>query len=370
MPQVTENREQVIIRTSKIGILANLLLAGFKAAVGLLSHSIAVVLDAVNNLTDAISSIVTIVGARLAARNPDKKHPLGHGRIEYLSATVVAALVIYAGITALVESIKKIIAPEKPDYSVWSLVIIAAAVVTKVLLGRYVKKTGERVNSASLAASGQDALSDAVLSFSVLGSPLIFFLSGLSLEAYVGVVIAVFIIRAGYGMLSDTLNDILGRRPSAELTDAIKKTICEDPQALGAYDLILHSYGPEKVIGSVHVEIPAEMTAEEIDRMARRVTGRVLEEHGILLTAVGIYAVRSDEKAASMREKVTKMALAHEGVLQTHGFYLDDQTGTVTFDMIIDYDIRDRQRLYQEILEELKAAWPGYTFHVTIDIDI
>ena len=191
---IEENREKVIIRTSVIGILANVFLAAFKAAIGILSNSIAVTLDAVNNLSDALSSIITIVGTKLAGKLPDKKHPLGYGRIEYLSAMIVSGIVLYAGITSAVESVKKIIHPEKPDYSVISLVIIAVAVIVKIILGRYVKAKGEKVNSGSLVASGSDAMFDAILSASVLACAIIFMLTGLSLEAYVGVVIAVIII--------------------------------------------------------------------------------------------------------------------------------------------------------------------------------
>ena len=163
-----DSRETTIVRTSIIGILVNVLLAAFKAAIGLITHSIAVTLDAVNNLSDALSSVITIVGTKLAGKLPDKKHPLGYGRIEYLSAMIVSALVLYAGITSLVESIKSIISPEKPDYSVVSLIIVGSAVVAKLLLGTYVKRTGKRVNSASLEASGSDAMFDSIISASVL----------------------------------------------------------------------------------------------------------------------------------------------------------------------------------------------------------
>ena len=167
-PAPETNRDKIIIRTSVIGILANVLLAGFKALIGIVSHSIAVLLDAVNNLSDALSSIITIVGTKLSGRLPDKKHPLGYGRIEYLSAMVVSGIVLYAGITSAVESVKKIIHPEQPDYSVVSLVIIAVAVAVKIALGRYVKAQGKKVNSGSLVASGSDAMFDAILSASVL----------------------------------------------------------------------------------------------------------------------------------------------------------------------------------------------------------
>ena len=186
------NREKVIIHTSVVGILTNVFLAAFKAAVGMLSNSIAVVLDAVNNLSDAMSSIITIVGAKLSAKLPDKKHPLGYGRIEYLTAMIISGIVLFAGLTSAVESVKKIIHPEKPDYSLLSLLIIAVAVVIKVFLGGYVIARGKKVYSASLIASGTDAMNDAILSGSVLACAVIFKLTGLSLEPFVGLVISVF----------------------------------------------------------------------------------------------------------------------------------------------------------------------------------
>lgn len=144
LEQKEGSRDKVIIRTSIIGIVTNILLSGFKAAIGLASNSIAVILDAVNNLSDALSSVITIVGTKLAARPADKKHPLGYGRIEYLSAMIVSGIVLYAGITSFVESVKKIIEPETPEYSTVSLVIIAVAVVVKLILGKYVKAQGKR----------------------------------------------------------------------------------------------------------------------------------------------------------------------------------------------------------------------------------
>ena len=211
-------RQRIIVRTSLFGIGANLLLAAMKAVVGLLSHSIAVVLDAVNNLSDALSSVITIVGAKLSAKRPNKKHPLGYGRIEYISAMLVSALVLYAGITALVESVKKIIAPEKAEYSLLSLLLIAAAVAAKLLLGRYVKAQGKKADSDALIASGSDASFDAILSGSVLLCAILYKATGLSLEAYVGVLIAVFIIRSGVEMMLGTLDDLLGARTDPALS--------------------------------------------------------------------------------------------------------------------------------------------------------
>ena len=310
--ELQNKRDQVIVRTSVIGIIANVFLAAFKAVVGIVSNSIAVTLDAVNNLSDALSSVITIVGTKLASKKPDKKHPLGYGRIEYLSAMIVAAIVLYAGITSFVESVKKIIHPEKPDYSAVSLIIIGSAVVVKLLLGRYVKAQGEKVNSGSLIASGSDALFDAILSASVLLSAVIFKLTGLSLEAYVGVVISCIIIKSGYEMLSETLDDILGSRADRELVAGIRKTICEDEAVSGAYDMYLHAYGPERYYGSVHVEVPDTMTADEIDLMERRIAEKVYVKHGVAMTGIGIYSVNTrDEEVKNKQTNAVEYPADH-----------------------------------------------------------
>ena len=316
------DRDQVIVRTSILGILTNVFLAVFKAVIGILSNSIAVTLDAVNNLSDALSSVITIIGTRLAGKLPDKKHPLGYGRIEYLSTMIISALVLYAGITAMVESVKKLFHPEAPDYSALTLIILAAAVAVKLMLGSYFRRTGKRVSSGSLQASGSDALSDAILSAAVLVSAIIYLATGVSLEALVSVIIAVFIIRAGLEMLTEAVDDLLGKRLDPETTAAIKATICGIDPVSGAYDLILNSYGPERVIGSVHVEVPDTMNAAEIDRLERKIAYEVYSRHGILMTAIGIYAQNtSDDRVAEMRTRLTRMVMSHEGILQVQGVH-------------------------------------------------
>lgn len=365
-----DSRETTIVRTSIIGILVNVLLAAFKAAIGLITHSIAVTLDAVNNLSDALSSVITIVGTKLAGKLPDKKHPLGYGRIEYLSAMIVSALVLYAGITSLVESIKSIISPEKPDYSVVSLIIVGSAVVAKLLLGTYVKRTGKRVNSASLEASGSDAMFDSIISASVLLCALIYIAFGLSLEAYAGVIISIVIIRSGVEMLRDTLDDILGKRYDPEELQAIKNTIAEDPDVCGVYDLILHAYGPDRNVGSVHVEVRDEMTATGIDKMERRISKNVYEKHKLPLTSISIYAMNtSTEETKAIRAKVNEIVMGFEGVLQTHGFRADPEERTITMDIILDFDVKDRKAVFENIRAALQKAFPDYTLQLTLDID-
>ena len=365
-----QNRDKVIIRTSIIGILTNVLLAAFKAAIGIISNSIAVTLDAVNNLSDALSSIITIIGTKLAGKLPDRKHPLGYGRIEYLSAMIVSGIVLYAGITSAVESVKKIIHPEKPDYSIVSLVIIAVAVLVKIVLGRYVKAKGEQVNSGSLVASGSDAMFDAILSASVLVSAIIYKLSGLSLEAYVGVVIAGFIIKAGIEMMIETLNELLGSRADQEKTERIKQLLTEDPEVRGAYDLIIYNYGPDKDLASVHLELPDTMTAREIDKLTRRLESKVYKETGVILAAVGLYSYNTgNDKAAEIQKDVHDRVMAHDWAVQVHGFYMDVEAKEMTFDVVLSFDIKPREGL-QIIYKEISEAYPDYRIHIAPDVDV
>ena len=365
-----ENREKIIVKTSAIGIITNIFLAAFKAAIGILSNSIAVILDAVNNLSDVLSSVITIVGTKLAGKKPDKKHPLGYGRIEYLTAMIVSGIVIYAGLTSFVESIKKIVTPVKPDYSITSLIIIAVAVVVKIILGKYVKSQGEKVNSGSLVASGQDALSDAILSASVLGSAIFFMIKGISLEAYVGIIISIMIIKSAIEMMTETLNEILGIRADKEVTQKIKKILFEEPDVRGAYDLIIYNYGPDKNYASVHLELPDTMTVQEVDKLTRKLESKVFKETGIILVGVGVYSYNTgNTEAAKIQNKVQEKVLSHDWVVQLHGFYIDIEKKEMRFDAVMSFDI-DPQEGLQTLNDEMKKEYPDYSIQIVPDVDV
>lgn len=365
-----KSRDRIIVRTSIIGIVANILLAAFKAVIGILSHSIAVTLDAVNNLSDALSSVITIIGARLANRKPDKKHPLGHGRTEYLSAMIVAAIVLYAGLTSAYESVKKIISPETPDYSTISLVIIAVAVVVKILLGRYFIRRGKEAGSGALEASGADASFDAVLSLSVLACAILFKVTGISLEAVVGAVISIFIIKSGVEMMLATIDDIVGKRADAETVRRIKELITQEPEVRGAYDLFINNYGPERDFASVHVELPDTMDVEQVDLLTRRLEQKVYQETGVILTGIGVYSYNTrNEEAAQIRSRVMETALKHEWLLQIHGFHIDTEKKVMRFDAVFSFDI-DSSEGYEIIYKEVKALYPEYELQITRDVDV
>ena len=369
MSSKATDRNAVIVRTSITGIAANIFLAAFKAAVGLLSHSIAVTLDAVNNISDAGSSLITIIGTKLAGKQPDKKHPWGHGRIEYLSAMFIAMIITYAGATSLIESVKKIISPATPEYKAASLIIIAVAVVVKIVLGRYVKKKGEEVRSESLVNSGTDAMMDAVISASTLAAAVIFIFTGLSLEAWLGAVISLLIIKSGVEMLRDTISELLGQRISPETAAEVRSCLMSYPEVRGVYDLIFHDYGPDRINCSAHVEIPDTMTADEIAVLQRQAAIKLYMEKNIVLTALGVYTESSDEETKAVREEVQQLVLSIEHIIQVHGFYLDKEMKCMQFDIIVDFDAPDRNAVYEKAVAAVQEKYPDYRLLAALDTD-
>ena len=364
------SREKIIVLTSVIGIIANVFLAAFKAVIGLMSSSIAIIMDAVNNISDAGSSLITIIGTKLAGREPDKKHPFGYGRVEYLSAMVISVIVLYAGVTSLVESVKKIINPDVPDYSTVSLIIVGAAVVVKIVLGRYVKSVGKKVNSASLVNSGEDATLDSVISASTLVAAAIFLVFDISLEAWLGAIISLVIIKSGFEMIKETVSQILGERNDADLAKSIKETVTGFPDVQGAYDLVLNNYGPDTWNGSIHIEVPDTYSADRLDQLIRSIQVKVYEEHHVILTAIGVYSVNTkDAEIIEAYKKVKDLVLSHEYVRQIHGFYMDKEKKTLRFDIVVSCDAEDRRAVYGKVIEAVGKEYPGYELQVAMDTD-
>ena len=366
----TADRSRTVIRTGIIGIITNVLLAAFKAAVGILSSSISVILDAVNNISDAASSVITIAGTKLAGKEPDRKHPYGYGRVEYLSALVISVIVLYAGITSLIESVKKIIDPVTPDYSKVSLVIIVVAVLVKILLGTYTKKTGEKVNSDSLVNSGKDALLDSIISTSTLIAAFIFIFTGISVEAYLGAVISLVIIKSGVEMVRETISKLLGERAETALITAVKETVKSFDEVSGAYDLILHNYGPDSYQASVHMEVSDKLTAGEIDVLTRNISDAVYKKHNVILTGVGIYAVNStDADAIEAREKIREAVLKIDHVIQMHGFYMDNVNRVIRFDLVVSFDAESRRETGLKAEKAVNELYPDYKVYIALDFD-
>ncbi len=363
-------RKKSIIVTSIVAVITNVMLAGFKAAVGLLSNSISIVLDAVNNLSDALSSVITIIGARLAGKPADKDHPYGHGRYEFISSAVISVLVLYAGITALSESIKAILEPSEPDYSTAALIIVAVAIVAKILLGLYLRRRGNKLNSDSLKNSGQDSIMDSVISGATLLAAIVFIIFGLSLEAYLGLIISLFIIKSGFDMLREAVSKILGERVDSELSQKVKAVVCQTEGVEGAYDLIMNSYGPERWLASVHIEVPDVWDAEKIDTVSRDISHRVAKETGVIITAVGVYSRNTtNDEVKTMRTRITETVMSEKYVLQIHGFYCDTKEKQIRFDVVTDFEAEEPLAVVENITEKIKAMYPEYEVCIQPDLD-
>lgn len=360
-------RSRQIIRTSVVGIITNVLLAGFKALVGLLAHSVAIVLDAVNNLSDALSSVITIIGTKLSVRPADKEHPFGYGRVEYFTAIIISAIVLTTGITSLVESVKKIINPTQPDYTTITLIVIIAAIVTKLVLGWYVRKQGQKLESDALIASGSDALFDAVITLATLISAGIMLIWNVSLDGYLGVLISAVIIKAGIEMLASPITQLLGASVSAELTRQIKSEILEQEGVQGVYDIIVHGYGPNLSIGSLHISVPDTMDAHQIHGLTRKISEMMMSRHGIVMT-VGIYAIATgNNRHAELQKEVVQTLSQQEHVIQVHGFYYYESENSVSVDVVPDMTVTDDQAFINLLTEKLKPFLKDLQISIVID---
>ena len=362
-------REKKIIQTSIIGILGNLLLVGAKATIGLISGSIAIISDAINNLTDALSSIITIIGTKISGKKPDAKHPYGHGRAEYLTSMVIAIIILFAGFSAIYESIRNLISPTKISYDYISIIVISLAIAVKVFLGLYFKYVGKKINSEALKASGTDALMDVLLSTSTLIAIFVAMGTGVNIEGYLGIAIGLFIIKSGIDVLRSGTSAIIGERPQKELSDKIKAMVCSFPDVRGAYDLILNNYGPNKSIGSIHIEVREDMTAKEIHPLTRQISAKAYVDFNIILT-VGIYAHNdSDETVKEMKSLIVNTIKQYPMIKQLHGFYLDEGNRTVSFDLIFDFKDANKDKEVEEIKAKLIEKFPEYDYFIVEDTD-
>lgn len=370
-----KRRAGKIIRTSWIGIAANVLLAGFKVLVGLKASSVAIMMDAANNLSDALSSVITIVGTKLSQRPADRKHPFGHGRIEYFSAIVISVIVLSAGVTLLVESVKKLFDPVEPNYSSVTLIVISVAIIVKLVLGYYVKNKGKELNSDALIASGSDALFDAIITLATLVSAAIMIVWGISLDGILSALISIVIIKAGVEMLSSPVNELLGTSIPAEFTSQIRKEVSSFEGVHGVYDLILHNYGPNVLIGSLHINVYDTMTAFEIHSLTRRITLHLYDKYGIIMT-IGVYAIaegRHDDadpetaRRAKLQMAVMQALAAEPDILQVHGFYYSEKENILSVDVVPDISVHDESKLIERLTAIIQPMVPNMTTAVVVD---
>lgn len=369
MTKKVVSREKTIIRTSIVGILGNVGLVAVKATIGFIAGSISIIMDAINNLSDALSSVITIIGTKLSNKKPDKNHPYGHGRIEYITSLIIAIIVLVAGGSAVYESIRSLIEHTTASYDNWSLIIISIAILVKILLGLFFRIMGKRTNSDALRASGIDALFDSLLSLSTLIGAIVSMYTGVSIEGYLGILIGLFIIKSGIEILLNAISNLVGKRADKELAIAIKQVVNSFPEVIGAYDLILHDYGPNRTIGSIHIEVKDSLTAKEIHPLTRKITTAVYEKFGVILT-VGIYATNeSDPEIKEVRKDLYELVKQYQTIEQIHGFYVDEELKIITFDIVISFKDEDMEKTKDSLISDIKAKHPKYEYYAIIDND-
>ena len=362
-------RDKTIVITSIINIIINVILSALKIITGIICNSISITSDGINNLGDTVSSIIAIIGTKLAAKKPDKDHPYGHGRLEYIASLVVSALIIYAGITTGIASVKKIVAPEEPTYTLLSLILLVGAIIAKILISIVAKKKGKEVNSPVLIACGKDAFNDVLLTSSVLLAALLYILFNISIEAYIGLLVSTYIFASGVELVLESVKNLLGLRVDNELAIAIKKEVEKVKEVQGAYDLHLSNYGPENYIGSIHIEVSDKLTVADIDKISRTITKNIYDKYGVTLHTIGVYSVNSNKKKNKIKEEIEEIVFSHKEVLQMHGFYIDEEDKYINIDIVIDYNVKDKETIYKSILNNIKNKYKGYKINITLDID-
>lgn len=365
-------RHTCIIRTSAIGIGANFLLGFFKIIFGLLSGSVAIITDAIGNFTDALASIVIIVGTVFANKSPDPTHPYGYGRFEHIVTSIISLIVLYAGIEAIRETIEALLHPEAPHYSASALFILILSIIIKLIYGTYTKKRAEHVDSPALEASGSEAVHHALISILTLLSAIVTTFTGIHLEALASGVIGVFIIIEGIHLLKDALSELLGQSVSQEKAQAICKVINSFPEVHGAYDLHLHDYGVDRLEGSVHIAVNDTMSIHEFDTLSRRIFKEVRKRENVLLYGIGLYSVNTDTKAMEChtRDDIIDYISSLDHVRNVHGYYFDPQTNEITFDVGVDFSVKSLKDYYHQISTHLKKLYPGIQFNIVVEYSL
>lgn len=360
-------REHEIVKASVIGIAGNMLLVAFKMVIGFFSHSIAIILDGVNNATDALSSIITIVGTKVAGRPPDAKHPFGYGRIEYLTSVVIAVIILVAGALSLRESILKIIHPATPSYSTITITIIVVAILGKVVLGIVFKRYGDKTSCEALIASGVDSNYDAVLSAGTLVVAFAQNLWNINIDGAVGVVISLVVCKAGIEVLHDALAPIIGTPEDREHVANIKRYIRTFPNVCDVHNVVMDNFGPNKIIGSVYIDVPDDLTARQVGELTRSIAKGLQDKFNVELT-VGIRTDNTTPEFAPMRKALEELAKKDESVMNVHAFYVDPDTKTCYFDMVVKLKA-DGKKAKDDLVAAMQKRYPGFSFDVQVETD-
>lgn len=365
--QDPESREGVVVATSALGILVNLILAALKIIVGTAAASIAIVSEGVNNASDSATALITIVGTKLSAKHPTEKHPFGFGRIEYLTSLLIAVLILVTGFELLKSSVTLIFHPEAPNISYLTLTLIAISAVIKMVLGKYTIAQGKRVDSSSLIAVGVDCSNDSIISVVTIVASAVYLIFHFSLDAYVGVFTSVIVLKSGIDVLKDTLSDLLGQSGEEELAKELYKVIRSEPIVLNAADMMLHNYGPDAYSGSVNVEVDHSKTVGEAYAALHALQLRIMQKYHIVMV-FGIYAVdQANPHMRELRKQIAEFVRKKEHVSSFHALYIDPDNQNIYCDLVVDYALQDWDALREEFLQYMATLYPTQAVQLVIE---
>ena len=343
-----------------LGICLNIFLFVFKYFAGVLSGSIAITADAFNNLSDAGSSIVTLIGFKMADKKPDLEHPFGHGRIEYMSGFIVSIVIILMGLELFKSSVSKITNPENIDSSIVIILILVISILVKIYMYLYNKKISKKIDSAAMKATALDSLSDSVATLVVLISIFIYKLTGLNIDGISGILVSIFILFSGYNAAKETISPLLGNKPDKEFIDEIIKIVMSHKEIIGVHDLIVHNYGPGRVIVSLHAEVPGNSDIFEIhdciDRIENELNEKLKCESVIHMDPIAL----DDKKVVFMRKEVAKIVKSFNNRLSIHDFRMVEGTthNNLIFDVVVPLDLKlDYDYIKNEMEKLIKAKW-------------
>lgn len=364
-----EKRDHVVAVTSGLGIAVNLVIASLKIVAGLAVGSIAVVSEGVNNAADVASSLLALIGVKLASKHPTAKHPFGYGRIEYFTSLVIALLIGFSGFELLKESVELIITPKPLSMTYLVMGLVAVTAVVKFALGVYTIRTGRRVKSETLAALGIECRNDSLVSLITIVSAVVFMASGVSVDAYAGVLISLFILKAGWEVVKGSMSDLIGSSGDRELAEKIYELVKAVPFVENVADMKLHNYGPDRYSGSMNVEIDHSLTVGEVYHALHDLQLDIMHAHGVTMV-FGVYAVGSDhEEVKGMRRRVAEFVNGEPHVKSFHALYFDAADNRVYCDFTVDYDLKDWDSLRTRFEGYMKRLYPEYSLELVIETD-
>ena len=362
-------RQQIITQTSILGIFVNLFVAAAKIVIGLAASSIAIISEGINNAADAVSSVITLIGARLSTKHPDEDHPFGYGRIEYLSTMLLAVLILYAGFELAKESVDGIIHPAEMNVTILSIAIVVGSAIIKFILGTYTIKMGEKAESGALDALGKDCRNDSFFSILTVLASILYMTAHISIDGFAGLVFAFIILKTGYETMKDAASDIIGTAGKEELAKDLYREIRKTDGIIHAVDLMLHSYGPDTYSGSVNIEVDHKLTVGEIYEVIHDLQLRIMHEYHVTMV-FGIYAVDQDNpELKEMRKYITQYIRSKEHVKSYHALYISPTTKKIYCDFIVDYKQDDWDNLSADFKDYMKKKYPDKELELVIETE-